>query len=110
MTTITLTQSAVKRVRDMVAKRDSGIGLRIGVVKSGCSGYSYALDYADTVAANDMIIEQDDVKVVVDKDNLPLLEGMILDFVKEGLNQSFKFRNPNVTSECGCGESFSVTK
>lgn len=110
MTTITLTQSAVKRVRDMVAKRDSGIGLRIGVVKSGCSGYSYALDYADSVAANDMIIEQDDVKVVVDKDNLPLLEGMILDFVKEGLNQSFKFINPNVTSECGCGESFSVTK
>ncbi|MBL1457574.1 MULTISPECIES: iron-sulfur cluster assembly accessory protein [unclassified Methylophaga] len=110
MTTITLTQTAVKRVRDMVAKRDSGIGLRIGVVKSGCSGYSYALDYADSVAANDMIIEQDDVKVVVDKDNLPLLEGMILDFVKEGLNQSFKFINPNVTSECGCGESFSVTK
>jgi iron-sulfur cluster assembly protein len=110
MTTITLTQSAVKRVRDMVAKRHSGIGLRIGVVKSGCSGYSYALDYADAVAANDMIIEQDDVKVVVDKDNLPLLEGMILDFVKEGLNQSFKFINPNVTSECGCGESFSVTK
>ncbi|AFI84327.1 HesB/IscA family protein [Methylophaga nitratireducenticrescens] len=110
MTTITLTQSAVKRVRDMVAKHDNGIGLRIGVVKSGCSGYSYALDYADTVAANDMIIEQDDVKVVVDKDNLPLLEGMILDFVKEGLNQSFKFINPNVTSECGCGESFSVTK
>ena len=98
MTTITLTQTAVKRVRDMVAKRDSGIGLRIGVVKSGCSGYSYALDYADSVAANDMIIEQDDVKVVVDKDNLPLLEGMILDFVKEGLNQSFKFINPNVTS------------
>jgi iron-sulfur cluster assembly protein len=110
MTTITLTQTAVKRVRDMVAKRDSGIGLRIGVVKSGCSGYSYALDYADSVAANDMIIQQDDVKVVVDKDNLPLLEGMILDFVKEGLNQSFKFINPNVTSECGCGESFSVTK
>lgn len=110
MTTITLTPSAVKRVRDMVAKRDSGIGLRIGVVNSGCSGYSYALDYADAVAANDMIIEQDDVKVVVDKDSLPLLEGMVLDFVKEGLNQSFKFRNPNVTSECGCGESFSVTK
>ncbi len=110
MTKITLTQTALKRVRDMVAKRDSGIGLRIGVVKSGCSGYSYALDYADSVAANDMIIEQDDVKVVVDKDNLPLLEGMILDFVKEGLNQSFKFINPNVTSECGCGESFSVTK
>jgi iron-sulfur cluster assembly protein len=108
--TITLTQSAVKRVNDMVAKRADSIGLRIGVVKSGCSGYSYALDYADDVAAEDQVIEQDNVKVVVNKESLPLLEGMILDFVKEGLNQSFKFRNPNVTSECGCGESFSVTK
>lgn len=110
MTTITLTESAVKRVRDMVAKRANGIGLRIGVVKSGCSGYSYALDYADEVAVNDAVIEQDNVKVVIDKESLPLLEGMVLDFVKEGLNQSFKFINPNVTSECGCGESFSVTK
>lgn len=108
--TITLTNSAVKRVRDMVSKRADGIGLRVGVVKSGCSGYSYALDYADTVANSDVVIEQDDIKVVVDKESLPLLEGMVLDFVKEGLNQSFKFRNPNVTSECGCGESFSVTK
>ena len=108
--TITLTESAVKRVRDMVSKRAGGVGLRIGVVKSGCSGYSYALDYADDVAANDAIIAQDDVKVVVDTHSLPLLEGMELDFVKEGLNQSFKFRTPNVTSECGCGESFSVTK
>ena len=108
--TITLTDSAVKRVRDMVSKRADGIGLRNGVVKSGCSGYSYALDYADSVADSDAIIEQDDIKVVVDKESLPLLEGMELDFVKEGLNQSFKFRNPNVTSECGCGESFSVTK
>ncbi len=108
--TITLTDSAVKRVRDMVSKRADGIGLRIGVVKSGCSGYSYALDYADSVADSDAIIEQDDIKVVVDKESLPLLEGMELDFVKEGLNQTFKFRNPNVTSECGCGESFSVTK
>lgn len=108
--TITLTDSAIKRVRDMVSKRADGIGLRIGVVKSGCSGYSYALDYADSVADSDAIIEQDDIKVVVDKESLPLLEGMELDFVKEGLNQTFKFRNPNVTSECGCGESFSVTK
>jgi len=107
---ITLTDSAVKRVRDMVSKRADGIGLRIGVVKSGCSGYSYALDYADSVADSDAVIEQDDIKVVVEKESLPLLEGMELDFVKEGLNQTFKFRNPNVTSECGCGESFSVTK
>ena len=107
---ITLTESAINRVRDMMAKRQSGIGLRIGVVKSGCSGYSYALDYADELAETDVIIEQGDVKVVVNEEAMPMLDGMELDFVKEGLNQSFKFRNPNVTSECGCGESFSVTK
>jgi iron-sulfur cluster assembly protein len=107
---ITLTESAIGRVRDMMNKRQSGVGLRIGVVKSGCSGYSYALDYADEVADNDIIIEQGDVKVVVNEDAMPILDGMELDFVKEGLNQSFKFRNPNVTSECGCGESFSTTK
>ncbi|WP_273149636.1 HesB/IscA family protein [Methylophaga thiooxydans] len=107
---ITLTESAINRVRDMMTKRASGIGLRIGVVKSGCSGYSYALDYADELDNGDVILEQSDVKVVVNEEAMPLLEGMELDFVKEGLNQSFKFRNPNVTSECGCGESFSVTK
>ncbi len=107
---ITLTESAIKRVRDMMSKRDGGVGLRIGVVKSGCSGYSYALDYADDVASDDVVIEQGDVKVVVNEDAMPMLEGMELDFVREGLNQSFKFVNPNVTSECGCGESFSVTK
>ncbi|HDZ16163.1 MAG TPA: iron-sulfur cluster assembly accessory protein [Methylophaga aminisulfidivorans] len=107
---ITLTESAINRVRDMMFKRESGIGLRIGVVKSGCSGYSYALDYADEVASEDEVIEQGDVKVVVNQEAMPILDGMILDFVREGLNQSFKFINPNVTSECGCGESFSVTK
>lgn len=107
---ITLTESAINRVRDMMSKRDSGIGLRIGVVKSGCSGYSYALDYADELGNGDVILERGDVKVVVNEEAMPMLEGMELDFVKEGLNQSFKFRNPNVTSECGCGESFSVTK
>lgn len=107
---ITLTESAINRVRDMMSKREAGVGLRIGVVKSGCSGYSYALDYADEVGEADVVIEQGDVKVVINEEALPMLDGMELDFVKEGLNQSFKFRNPNVTSECGCGESFSVTK
>lgn len=107
---ITLTESAINRVRDMMNKRASGIGLRIGVVKSGCSGYSYALDYADEVAADDVVVEHGDVKVVINEEAMPILDGMELDFVREGLNQSFKFRNPNVVSECGCGESFSVTK
>jgi iron-sulfur cluster assembly protein len=107
---ITLTDSAVSRVREMVSKKDKAIGLRIGVTESGCSGYSYALDFADVVADTDIVIEQDDIKVVVDNKSLPLLENMQLDFVKQGLNQSFKFNNPNVVSSCGCGESFSVTK
>ncbi|MDT8371999.1 MAG: iron-sulfur cluster assembly accessory protein [Gammaproteobacteria bacterium] len=107
---IKLTEAAVNRVREMVEKRASGVGLRIGVTTSGCSGYSYALDYAETVAENDIVIEQDGVKVVVDQASMPMLEDMELDFVKQGLNQSFKFNNPNVVSSCGCGESFSVTK
>lgn len=107
---ITLTDSAVDRVREMVAKRDDAIGLRIGVTESGCSGYSYALDFAQTVADDDTVIEQADVKVIINEASMPILDGIELDFVKQGLNQSFKFNNPNVVSSCGCGESFSTTK
>ena len=107
---ITLTASAVARVEEMISKRESSIGLRIGVTESGCSGYSYALDFAETVAENDTVVEQDGVKVIVDEASMPILDGIELDFVKEGLNQSFKFNNPNVVSSCGCGESFSTTK
>ncbi len=107
---IILTNSAVQRVREMIEKRDDVVGLRIGVTESGCSGYSYALDFAETVAADDTVIEQDGVKLVITQKSMPLLDGMELDFVKQGLNQSFKFNNPNVVSSCGCGESFSVTK
>lgn len=107
---ITLTESAVNRVQEMVSKKDSAIGLRIGVTESGCSGYSYALDFAETITDSDTVIEQDGVKLVVDANSLPVLDDLELDFVKDGLNQSFKFKNPNVVSSCGCGESFSVTK
>lgn len=107
---IKLTESAIQRISDMMAKRQSGVGLRVGVLKSGCSGYSYALDFAESVGDNDVVVEQGGVKVVVDKDSMDVLDGTELDFVKQGLNQSFKFHNPNVVSECGCGESFSVTK
>ena len=107
---ITITESAANRIQTMLAKRGSGIGLRIGVTESGCSGYSYALDYAETVEDDDVVVEQHDVKVVIDQKSMPVLDEMELDFVKEGLNQSFKFNNPNVVSSCGCGESFSVTK
>jgi len=107
---IKLTESAVNRVEEMVAKRDAAIGLRIGVTESGCSGYSYAMDFAETVNDNDTVIEQDGVKVIVDEASMPILDGIELDFVKQGLNQTFKFNNPNVVSSCGCGESFSTTK
>lgn len=107
---ITLTASAVTRVEAMVSKRGSAIGLRIGVIESGCSGYSYSLDFAETVAENDIVVEQDGVKIIVDEVSMPVLDGIELDFVKQGLNQSFKFNNPNVVSSCGCGESFSTTK
>lgn len=107
---ITLTKSAVERVRDMVNKRGSGLGLHIGVTESGCSGYSYTLDFAETAEDGDRVIEQDGIKVVIAESSVSLLDGMELDYVTQGLNQSFKFNNPNVVSSCGCGESFSVTK
>lgn len=107
---ITLTESAVNRVREMVTKKDSAVGLRMGVTQSGCSGYSYALDFAETINDDDTVIEQDGIKLVVDTASMPILDDLELDFVKEGMNQSFKFNNPNAVSSCGCGESFSVTK
>jgi len=84
------------------------VGLRVGVRKTGCSGYAYVVDYADSVAANDVVFDHGGVKVIVDPESLALIDGTEVDFVKQGLNEAFKFRNPNVKGECGCGESFSV--
>lgn len=105
---ISLTESAAKQITKQLAKRGSGVGLRVGVKKSGCSGYAYVLDYADEVAADDQVFEMGAAKVVIKTEHLPKLDGLTLDYVREGLNESFKFRNPNVTAECGCGESFAV--
>ena len=105
---ISLTQSAATRVRDFLAKRGRGVGLRIGVRRTGCSGYAYLIDYADTVEPNDVVFDEAGVKVIVDDKSLGLIDGTEVDFVKDGLNEAFKFRNPNVKGECGCGESFSV--
>jgi iron-sulfur cluster assembly protein len=85
-----------------------GAGLRVGVRKSGCSGFAYVIDFADEIKPNDQVFENLGVKVIVDVESLPFLDGAQLDFVKEGLNQSFKFNNPKVTDQCGCGESFTV--
>ena len=107
---ITLTESAARRIHDMISKRGSGIGLRVGVTESGCSGYKYALDYAEGIADNDIVIERDGAKVIIDQKSLAIIGDTEVDYVKDGLNQSFRFNNPNATSECGCGESFSITK
>jgi iron-sulfur cluster assembly protein len=106
--TISLTQSAATRVKSFLEKRGSGVGLRIGVRKSGCSGWAYTIDYADAVQPDDVVFDREGVKVIVDNESLELIDGTEVDFVKDGLNEAFKFRNPNVKGECGCGESFTV--
>lgn len=103
-----LTESAAKRIQQQIGKRGSGLGLRVGVRKSGCSGYAYTMDYADSIADDDAVFEQFGAKLVVRPEHLSYLDGTTLDFRKEGLNEAFKFLNPNVKGECGCGESFSV--
>jgi iron-sulfur cluster assembly protein len=105
---VSLTPSAAERVRSFLEKRGHGVGLRLGVKKTGCSGFAYVVNYADDVAAGDVVFEQQGVKVIVDSDSLRYVDGTEIDFVRQGLNEAFKFRNPNVRGECGCGESFNV--
>jgi iron-sulfur cluster assembly protein len=104
---IQLTKPAAERVRDFL-DRDGGVALRLGVRKTGCSGWAYTVEMAHRIETGDVVFEQDDVKVVVAPDSLVYLDGSTIDFVKEGLNSSFRFQNPNVTEECGCGESFTI--
>jgi iron-sulfur cluster assembly protein len=106
--TIALTESAARQIRKSLEKRGKGLGLRLGIRKVGCSGLAYTFDYADEVGANDALFESHDAKVVIDRDALPYLDGTTVDFVREGLKESFKFENPNAKAQCGCGESFSV--
>jgi iron-sulfur cluster assembly protein len=105
---VSLTPSAAERVRSFLAKRGSGVGLRLGVKKTGCSGFAYVVNYADEVAASDVVFDVQGVKVIVDSGSLRYVDGTEIDFVRQGLNEAFKFRNPNVRGECGCGESFNV--
>ena len=105
---VSLTQSAADRVKSYLDARGKGVGLRVGIKKTGCNGYAYVVNYADEIDDSDVVFEDQGVKVVVDKESLELIDGTEVDFVKEGLNEAFRFRNPNVTGECGCGESFSV--
>lgn len=105
---IQLTERAAHRIQQQLQQRGSGVGLRVGIRKSGCSGNAYTLDYADSIGADDAVYEQHGARVVVDRAHLGVLEGMTLDFQKQGLNESFKFLNPNAKAYCGCGESFTT--
>ena len=105
---ISLTSSAADRVRSFLGRRGHGVGLRLSVKKTGCSGFAYVVNYADEIGADDVVFENQGVKVIVDRASLGLIDGTEVDFVKQGLNEAFRFRNPNVKGECGCGESFTV--
>jgi iron-sulfur cluster assembly protein len=106
---VALTENAAKHISSMLQKRGSGIGLRLGTRKAGCSGFAYQVEYADAVGDNDTVFESHGVKVLVDRDSLAQLDGIEVDYLKNNaLNEGFEFRNPNVKDTCGCGESFSV--
>ena len=108
MSTISLTEAAAQRIASQIAQRGHGLGLRLAVKESGCSGYSYVMDYAEEQHDDDVVIEQHGVKLFVEGGSLPLLEGLRLDYRREGLNELFKFDNPNAQELCGCGESFTT--
>lgn len=105
---ITITDAAAQRVQSFLNNRGKGIGLRLGVKTSGCSGLAYVLEFVDVLNDDDQVFEHDDLKLIVDGKSLVYIDGTQLDFVKEGLNEGFQFNNPNVNGECGCGESFTV--
>jgi iron-sulfur cluster assembly protein len=103
-----LTESAARQISKQLARRGKGLGLRLGVRKSGCSGFAYVVDYADDVTPDDAVFEQHGVKVVVRNQDLSFLNGIEVDYTREGINEAFRFNNPNVKASCGCGESFAV--
>lgn len=108
VTGLTITERAAEQIHRSLEKRGGGVGIRVGVKKSGCSGYMYNLEYVDEPDANDQLFEAFGARVYVDPEVLSLVDGTELDYVSEGLQSMFKFNNPNVTAECGCGESFNV--
>ena len=105
---ITLTESAAKHVADQLASRGKGVGIRVGVTTTGCSGMAYVLEFVDELTPSDQVFEYHGIKVVVDPKSLVYIDGTEMDFVKAGINEGFEFHNPNVKGECGCGESFSI--
>jgi iron-sulfur cluster assembly protein len=105
---ITMTESAARHVQRSIDGRGKGAGIRLGVRTTGCSGLAYVLEFVDELGAEDQVFESFGVKLIIDPKSLVYLDGTELDFVREGLNEGFKFNNPNVRGECGCGESFNV--
>ena len=105
---ITLSENAAKRVQKFLGQRGKGIGLRLGVRTSGCSGMAYTLEFVDESLPEDLVFESHGIKILTDPKSLAFIDGTELDFVREGLNEGFKFNNPNVKNTCGCGESFNV--
>lgn len=105
---ITATEAAATRVRDFISKRGKGLGLRLGVKTTGCSGLAYKLEFVDIAREDDFVFESLGINIFVDAKSLAYLDGTQLDYTKEGLQEGFKFTNPNVKDECGCGESFTV--
>ncbi len=105
---VTLTEAAARHVNRFLSKRGKGLGIRLGVKTTGCSGLAYKLEYVDQAAAEDQVFEDRGVKVLVDPKSLAYVDGTQLDFVREGLNEGFKFSNPKERDRCGCGESFRV--
>ncbi|MBK6402350.1 MAG: iron-sulfur cluster assembly protein IscA [Rhodocyclaceae bacterium] len=105
---VTLSERAAEHVANFIAKRGKGVGIRLGVKTSGCSGMAYKLEFADAAEVEDVVFDSHGLKVLVDPKSLPYIDGTELDYAKEGLNEGFKFNNPNVKDQCGCGESFNV--
>ena len=105
---VTMTPAAVARVKSFIDNRGKGLGLRLGIKTTGCSGLAYVLEFVDELNEDDTMFDINDVNIIIDGKSLVYLDGIELDFVKEGLNEGFKFTNPNAKGECGCGESFNV--
>ena len=105
---VTVTPKAANQIRKALAKRGGGVGLRVAVKTSGCSVYAYALEFADAAGTEDLAFESEGVQLLIDAKSLPMISGTRLDWVREGLNEGFKFENPNASATCGCGESFAV--
>lgn len=105
---LSVTINAASRIKDFIVKRGRGIGLRVGIKTTGCSGLAYKLEFVDQLNDDDVVFVSHDVKIIVDQKSLEYIDGTILDYTKEGLQEGFKFTNPNIKGECGCGESFTV--